>query len=275
MFPGLPMQGILTEQSIQGSCILVRVQDAIECVSQNITNNQLEELGSELQEISRLVREFEDRATEINIQLMQEVQEDNGNITQSELKEVERLMYGDLRVITKEHQSLQRALKDSWQNVRQHAPTIIDHKANSTAVFNVTDASTSVLDLDTKSPKPQATVSSAASPPAIATVRRMEDDSGIVESEDESDKVRPTDESIARGIKKIADNVTEATRTIGKHKEKPESAQHIDKDPPMRPRSADLYSVSNPHQDNAVREIKTLQKKLERSEKACEGLQQG
>ena len=70
MFPGLPMQGILTEQSIQGSCILVRVQDAIERISQNITNDQLEELGFELEDITRLVREFEGRATEINIQLM-------------------------------------------------------------------------------------------------------------------------------------------------------------------------------------------------------------
>ena len=42
-----------------------------------------------------------------------------------------------------------------------------------------------------------------------------------------------------------------------------------------RPRSTDPYSVSNPQQDNAIRENKTLQRKLERSEKACEGLQQG
>ena len=58
----------------------MRVQDAIERISQNITNDQLEELGFELEDITRLVREFEGRATEINIQLMQE---NNGNITPS------------------------------------------------------------------------------------------------------------------------------------------------------------------------------------------------
>ena len=153
-------------------------------------------------------------------------------------------MHGDLRVITKEHQSLQRALKNGWQSVRQHAPTLADHKANSTAVFNVTDTSTSILDLDTESPEPQTTASSAATLPAIATARRIEDDSGIMESGDESDKVHPTDEFIAKGLKKVTDNVTETAKTIGKHKERPEPSQHIDKDPPMRPRSTDPYSMS-------------------------------
>jgi hypothetical protein len=141
-------------------------------------------LGFELEDITRLVKEFEERATEINVQLMQE---NNGNITQDKLKEVERLMHGDLRVITKERQSLRRALKDVWQNVRQHAPSLTDHRANSTALFNVTDASTSVLDLGVESPGPQTTTPNTATHPLVATTRPNEDDSGIMESGDESE----------------------------------------------------------------------------------------
>ena len=43
----------------------------------------------------------------------------------------------------------------------------------------------------------------------------------------------------------------------------------------MRPRLTDPYSVPNLQQDNAIRENKALQRKLERSAKVCEGLQQG
>ena len=57
-------------------------------------------------------------------------------------------------------------------------------------------------------------------------------------------KYTPRDEFIAKGLKKVTDNVTETAKTIGKHKERPEPSQHIDKDPPMRPRSTDPYSMS-------------------------------
>jgi glucose-6-phosphate-specific signal transduction histidine kinase len=80
--------------------MLLRVQDATERISQNFTSDQLDDLGFELEDITRLVKEFEKQATDINFQLMQE---NNGTITQDEVREVERLMHGDLRVITKEH----------------------------------------------------------------------------------------------------------------------------------------------------------------------------
>jgi hypothetical protein len=67
-------------------------------------------------------------------------------------------------------------------------------------------------------------------------------------------RVRPTDESIARGIKKVADNVAETAKTVGKSRKMSEPGQRTDDIPLVKPRSIDPYSVSNPQQDNAIRE---------------------
>jgi hypothetical protein len=87
--------------------------------------------------------------------------------------------------------------------------------------------------------------------------------------------VRPTDESIARGINKVAHNVAETAKNVGKGRKRSEPVQRADNAPLVKPRSVDPHRDSNPHQNDAIRERKALQRKLERSDRACEGLQQG
>jgi hypothetical protein len=73
----------------------------------------------------------------------------------------------------------------------------------------------------------------------------------------------------------MADNVAETAKTVGKSRKRSEPGQRTDDIPLVKPRSIDPHSISNPQQDNAIRESKALQRKLQRSERACKGLQQG
>ena len=149
LFPGSPLQDKMKDQAIRAQEILNKIRQERERVDSASTQEVLRDCN--LEGIRDEVLELEAQAAEINCDLYQQC---GAKTSVGEMKEVERVLNGDFRLVTQGLKQLEREMSDKRDKLPQLSTPTGKHVASSTGFHGVAGADTSTLDLGNKSPPP-------------------------------------------------------------------------------------------------------------------------
>ena len=147
LFPGSPLQDKMKDQAARAQSILNRIRETRERIDSARTAEVLRDC--DLKGIRREVVELEVQTAEINCKLFLQC---GGRTSTGELKEVQRALQGDFRLVTQGFHLLERAMSDNWVKLLQLSEPRDDHRANSTGLLEENDPDRSILDLRSRSP---------------------------------------------------------------------------------------------------------------------------
>ena len=147
LFPGSPLKEKMKAQADRAQSLMDKIKQTMELVDSASTQEVLR--GCNQGGIRDEVLELEARVADINCDLYQQR---GTETTAAEMKELDKALNGDFRLVTRGLKQLEREMSDNWDRLLQPSTPTGGHRASSTGFLEITDVDKSPLNLGDKSP---------------------------------------------------------------------------------------------------------------------------